>query len=140
MFRTLMLSLGGVAASFAIATTASAQSASAAREPVNRADLQCMAIMAIGAGTTEQGSVEQLGLAVGMAYYLGRLEGRAPSVNWLAEFTDYLTGDFEDEVKVQADRCGTEMEAFGGRLTGWGERMQAYANKLSSGKQGLSRP
>ncbi|MDB5422452.1 MAG: hypothetical protein JWR59_2399 [Brevundimonas sp.] len=110
------------------ATAASAQS-STARDPVNRADLQCMSIMAAGVGMMEDGSKEQLGLVAGMSYYLGRLEGRAPSVNWLDELGSYLAGDFQDEVKTQSERCGAEMIAFGARMTSWGERIQELAAK-----------
>jgi hypothetical protein len=136
MFKTLMAGTAGLLLSMVVATAASAQSTAPMRDPTNRADVQCMAIMALGAGTAEEGSVAQLGLAVGMAYYLGRLEGRAPSVDWMAQFTEYLSGgDLEDEAKAQAERCGTEMISFGGRMTRWGERMQALAAKQDPGKQ-----
>ena len=109
-------------------TMASAQS-DAELQPANRADMQCMAIMAIGVGMMEEGSVEQLGLAAGMAYYLGRLEARAPDMNWLDAFGDYLLADFENDIKVQSDRCAAEMTRFGARMTSWGEKMQSMAPK-----------
>lgn len=129
---------GGLALALVSGTLASAQS-NAEREPLNRADLQCMAITAAGAGMTEEGSPEQLGLAAGMAYYLGRLEARAPAVNWLDAFGAYLLSDFEKEAKSQSDRCGAELASFGARMVAWSEKMDARSSKQAA-KPSVQRP
>lgn len=127
----------GFAIVMASGTMAWAQS-SPERDPVNRADMQCMALMAAGASMMEDGSQEQLGLAAAMAYYLGRLEARAPTMNWLDAFGTYLLSDFERDAKAQADRCGTEMMAFSARMISWSEKMQTLGAKGTS-KQGQKR-
>jgi hypothetical protein len=99
------------------------------RSPQNRADLQCLGVTVVGLGLTEGSEVEQIGLAAAMGYYIGRLEARAPGVNWLNAFETYLTTDFENEVEVQAERCAREMKAFGDRLSNWGEKMDSLGSK-----------
>jgi hypothetical protein len=116
---------------------ASAQS-SAERDPLNRADLQCMSIAAAAAGMMEEGSQAQLGLAAAMSYFLGRLDARAPTTNWLEVFGTYLLSDFENEAKPQGERCSTEMTAFGDRMTAWSEKMQSRERKEPA-KQGPQR-
>jgi len=119
-----------------MAGAASAQSASSARDPVNRADLACMTVAAAAVGQVEEGSVEQLGLVAAMTYYLGRLETRAPEVNWLDQMQAYAEGDIEEEFKTQGERCAGEMMAFGTRLTEWGERAEALAAKQEGAGKG----
>ena len=118
-----------------IGTSAQAQGREAATDPANRADLQCLAVMAAGLGTQETGGETRMGLVGGIGYYLGRLEGRAPDVVWLDQLGDYLSGDFEAEFKAQSQRCGEEMIAFGAGLTAWSERMQALAAKTDGAKK-----
>ena len=124
-----------VALTASVGTSADAQSLDAIADPANRADLQCLAVMAAGVGTQEAGSEAQMGLVGGMGYYLGRLEGRAPDVAWLDQLGDYLAADFEAEFKAQSQRCGEEMIAFGAGLTAWSERMQALAAKTDGAKK-----
>ena len=115
-----------------IGTEAVAQSNAVIRDPANRADVQCMAIAAFAGGSVETGSVEQLGLMAAMTYFLGRLEGRAPGVDWLDQMGAYLVSADETEIKTQADRCGGEMVSFGGRMTAWSEGFKAIAAKKNA--------
>jgi hypothetical protein len=126
--------IAAIALLASIGTSAEAQIREAATDPANRADLQCLAVMAAGLGAQQGGSEVQMGLVGGIGYYLGRLEGRAPDVAWLDQMERYLTGDFEAEFKAQSQRCGEEMIAFGAGLTAWSERMQTLAAKRADPK------
>ncbi len=117
------------------ATPSRAQTGEGATEAANRADLQCLAVMAAALAAQEAGSEAQMGMVGGVGYYLGRLEGRAPNVAWLTQLEGYLAGDFEAELKAQSRRCGDEMIAFGAGLTAWSERMLAKAAKADGAKK-----
>lgn len=77
----------GVALSSVLAlSSAPALAQDAARRaptPEQTADLQCMAIFS---ALASQDDMAEAG-AIGVFYYLGRLEGRDPAVDWLSRFT-----------------------------------------------------
>lgn len=106
--------------------------------PVNRADLQCLGVIAVAFTQVGEGSDEQIGFAAAVGYYLGRLEARASGVNWLNAFEAYLTTELEKDLDQQADRCAGEMVSFGGRLAAWGEKMGGDAK--SSAKEARPSP
>lgn len=104
------------------------QASSAAKDPVNRADLQCLAVISAYAGELSQDDPAQAGLTGGVMYYLGRLEGRVPQEKWLDRLSDMLFD--EDEMNAldgERGRCGQEMEAKGGELQTWGQAIQERA-------------
>jgi hypothetical protein len=61
------------------------------------------------------------GLTGGMMYYLGRLEGRSPSIDWLRQLETYLTSIDEAELQSHLERCGAELSVKGAALVAWGE-------------------
>lgn len=88
-----------------------------AARPENLADMQCMAVYGYLAG---QGDENVAAGALGMFYFLGRLEGRAPDVDWMRELyllTDTLT---DEAIAPHFQRCGQ-------LLIDRGEAMQAAA-------------
>ena len=82
-------------------------------------DLTCFAVFAAIYGNADSNlSVEERqAVGSGITYYLGRLEGRDPQVDWLA----YL-GAHEQEVytrvldEAEFNRCATEFTAVGARM------------------------
>jgi hypothetical protein len=111
----------------AMATPALAQAIS----PTDRADMQCFVVTAVLAGQSEEGSPEQAGLATGMLYFLGRLEGRSPGTDWMQALADFiLTPDDATlwaEIESHEVRCLGIIENRGQALTAWGETVAAAA-------------
>ena len=99
--------------------------AEAPLSPADRADVQCLAIVfAIFGSDPDMAPEQQLGLASGAMYYLGRLQGRTPDVDWLARLVTYLESAPEADFKTEQQRCGQEMIATGAALIEWGEATQ----------------
>lgn len=88
-------------------------------------DLQCMALVAYVASTAEEGSEMQSGMVGGMMYYLGRLEGRSPQVDWLARLADYVESIDEATLLAESSRCGKEMTEKGQALVAFGDKWKA---------------
>lgn len=118
-------------ASAALAASLIAGSAAAQSRDISSAnmrDIECLAVMAVVGGTTEEGSTEQMGAVGGMMYYLGRLEGRTPGTDWLAYFTTYLQSpDIEKNLEPHYQRCGQEMIDKGASLIQFGEAIEMKA-------------
>lgn len=115
----------GVALSGVLALAAAPAAAQEAQErPVTAeetADLTCMAVFALFGAQPEVGEKA----AVGIFYYLGRLEGRDPSVDWLERFHDFALTAVRQEVMAEAQRCGQALAARGEQMVRIGERMTA---------------
>ncbi|NJC41769.1 hypothetical protein GGQ87_002027 [Brevundimonas alba] len=94
--------------------------------PADRADLQCMALVAVMAGVAmeeggdESASVQMAGMSGGLMYYLGRLEGRSPDVDWLAQLTAYLAKVEAEDFEAFAPRCSKELIEKGQALVDFG--------------------
>lgn len=108
------------AASLGFAGGAQAQSQI---KPADQADMQCLAVAAIVAGQAAEGTQEQAGAVGGIMYYLGKLEGRTPGVDWLAELTTHLQTLDEAGLAAAAPRCSAEMITKGQQLTEWGQKL-----------------
>lgn len=115
--KTLM-----IAAVLALSTVAAPASAQT-QNPQNMADMQCFASIAYLAGKSEADAIQIAGLTAGTMYYLGRLEGRSPNVDWLQQLHIYLNATDEAEIQSHLSRCGTELSAKGDALVAWGEAM-----------------
>ena len=90
------------------------------QDPVSQAnqrDMECAALFAAIGGLQPE---EAEGAAVGMTYYLGRLEGRNPGTNQVMQFFEWASSKTEEELAVMLDaaapRCGEEMQTLGGSL------------------------
>ena len=96
--------------------------------PLDMRDVECLAITAVAVGSTQEGSSEQMGLVGGMMYFLGRLEGRTPSTDWLAYFAAYVQSPgVEKKLEAHYDRCAQEMIDKGAALVQFGEMIEAKA-------------
>lgn len=96
--------------------------------PADRADLQCMALVAVMTGMSMEEGVEGedatrlAGLASGMMYYLGRLEGRSPDTDWLAELGLFLDKTELADLDAVSPRCGKELMAKSQALVAFGAK------------------
>lgn len=125
-----MKRLIGMTAALLLATAATAASAqTAAVSAADKDDMQCFALVAYLAGQHEEGSPEQTGLAGGMMYFLGRLEGRAPGTDWLKLLADYILEPDDArlgaELEAQRERCGGVLQDRGQALVEWGATVSA---------------
>ena len=121
--------LGMTAALLLAASPTPASARTQAVSAADTADMQCFVVTAIMAGQYAEGSAEQAGLASGMIYFLGRLEGRAPDTDWLKVLADYIL-EMDDtrlgtELESQRERCGVLLENRGQALIDWGATVSA---------------
>lgn len=120
----LKIKLGaGVVGAMALALSSTAVQAQEISEVAMR-DLTCFGVFAAVYGNPDLPitAEERAGVAMGIAYYLGRLQGRDPQIDWL----DYLQRNetavyarVQQESEVQ--RCGAELVVIG-------ESMMAFGN------------
>lgn len=94
--------------------------AAAAQDPVPAADLrdmECAALFAVMAGSDPQ--YEASG-ALGMAYYIGRLEGRNPGQDQVVRLFQWLNTQSEDQLMTMLEaagpRCGQELQDLGSNM------------------------
>lgn len=87
------------------------------------ADLHCMAIYSVLA--SQPGQAESA--AVGVFYFLGKLEGRDARTDWLERFNTFVAGLTDAELSANAQRCGQVLIDKGQALTELGQRMTGAA-------------
>ena len=92
----------------------------AAQDPVpaaDRKDMECAALFAVMAGSDPQ--YEASG-ALGMAYYIGRLEGRNPGQNQVTRMFEWLNTQSEEQLMTMLEaagpRCGQELQDLGNNM------------------------
>ena len=105
-----------------VASPAAAQTV--APSSMDAADLQCFGVFIYlgGQGSDPAAKAWFTGEAL---HYLGRLEGRSPTVNWLDRLTAYFAGPFPGEFEAQRERCGAEATARDTALEGWSTAFMA---------------
>lgn len=91
--------------------------------PADRADLQCMTLIVVTIGATED-ATSSAQLASGATYYYGRLQGRAPATDWLARLADYARTEPGEELEANRQRCVREMQTLGEAFIAMGASMQ----------------
>ena len=89
------------------------------------ADMQCMATFALIGASGDSDVQVMAGMA--LLYHLGRLEGRAPRVNWLQRFETWMRNLGDDkimaEVAAHEQRCLDDFGRKSDELGRSGERM-----------------
>jgi hypothetical protein len=90
-------------------------------KPADLADLQCMALTAYMVSQVEPETIEQAGIASGVMYYLGRLQGRTPEIDWLPRLQKFSMTLVPEDLQGFAPRCGAELVAIGSAMTAMGE-------------------
>lgn len=101
-----------------------APQAAPALSAAETADLHCLGVSMIIGGMSEDEAVKN-GLMAASMFYLGRLEGRNPSVVWLDRLGDYLRTTTPEQMQAQTRRCGAEIAEMGGRVQTWSARIAA---------------
>ncbi|WP_338467293.1 hypothetical protein RXV95_01680 [Novosphingobium sp. ZN18A2] len=112
-----------------MAAAASAATAAPVAD-LNLADTKCIAVIAAIA-SREDDPLRKSGLASGMMYYIGRVDGRTPGYDYAGEITR-LFGDksfVENEFEGEANRCGNEMTAKGKEVRAFGQALKAAGRK-----------
>lgn len=111
----------GIAAFALAAGLMASPMAAAAQDPVPAADLrdmECAALFAVMAGTDPQ---YEASAAIGMAYYVGRLEGRNPGQNQVVRLFEWVNTQSEDQLmamlEVSGPRCGEELQTLGNTMS-----------------------
>lgn len=120
-FRKLALGLASALALGAVAAPAAAQTDRTRPLTADEtADMQCMVVFSVIAADPEKAA----GAAIGVFYYLGRLEGRDASTDWLERFYAFAQTATQQDLSDNAERCGQlvadrglKMQEVGGRLT-----------------------
>lgn len=93
------------------------------------ADFQCLAIVAVVLGQVPKESLEDLRTVTGLTsifmYYLGRLDARYPTLDFVEAFKS-LDGDpvFASRFAAQAERCSAEAEKRSKQLQDMGRILQ----------------
>lgn len=85
----------------------------------DQADMQCIAVFSVTAADESLTQDQRDGLAMGLIYYLGRLQGRSPSVDWYQRLTGYLLDVEVKDLEPHFERCAAEFEAQGRELEAW---------------------
>ena len=94
-------------------------------KPADLADLQCLALTAYTVALVEAGTVEQAGVASGVTYYLGRLQGRSPEIDWLPRLRKFSMTLAPEDLQGFAPRCGAELSEIGNAMIAMGEHANA---------------
>jgi len=94
--------------------------------PQDTADLQCLAVSMLMSGMAQDESI-RTGLMAASTFYLGRLEGRTPTVVWLDRLTDYIKTVSQADMQSHTPRCGAEINAMGQRIQTWSAALAAEA-------------
>lgn len=96
--------------------------------PEAQRDLDCLVVTTYALGMVDEGDANAVsGLTGGVAYYLGRLQGRDPGVDWLR----HLESDpaiWEQSIDpANAQRCSAEMMELGQDMMAFGDRLSRLA-------------
>lgn len=121
-----MKTLAVLATNVALALSAAPASAQDPVLPINpedAADLQCVALAALIMGSDQELATQ---IAPALFYYLGRLEGRSPDVDWITRAAEYSEALTPQTLPPIQQRCGGEMAAKGQELIAKGE---AYSRR-----------
>jgi len=104
------------------AAPAAAQDPVLPPNPQDAADMQCLAMIAVITGQVEPDMAAQL--ALGMFYYLGRLEGRTPGTDWITVSGQYAASSTPEQIFSVQQRCSEELIAKGAEMVEKGQAMQ----------------
>lgn len=91
----------------------------------NLSDAKCIAIIAVTMGNATD-ETEKSGLTGGLIYYIGRIDARTPGFDYTGEVIRLFNDKnfTENEIKVDAQRCGAEMTAKGKEVQAFGEALR----------------
>jgi hypothetical protein len=117
-----LAALAATAALALFAAPAAAQDPALPANPQDAADMQCLAFVAVMMGEVDEDL--SLRLSSGLFYYLGRLEGRTPGVDWITVAGAYAERASDAQLRSVQQRCGGEMMAKGQELVAKGQAMQ----------------
>ena len=85
----------------------------AQQTPEAEADLRCFAAGLVLAGVTSEDKETANAASLLAFYFLGRLEGREPGVDWITKGIQLGNTEADTLLTVDLVRCGGELEAKG---------------------------
>lgn len=97
-----------------------------AQDADNVADVRCVAVgvrFAVMADSTQK----SIGTLI-VLYYIGRLDGRAPTLDLEKLLTDQISKMTDADYSAEAMRCGQNLTAKGAQITHIGEDLQKRFN------------
>lgn len=125
---------------FALIAAMAAAAQTPAPEADYRADMDCLLAMTIVLGAYEdktESKENEEGLIGLVMYYVGKIEAKAPGVDYVTEITkimgdpDYMEKRFAND----AERCGEEAAGKGAKLEQMGNALATFGEALDSSKQ-----
>jgi hypothetical protein len=105
---------------------------SAARDDITTDDVNCYVVyMTTAASKT---GAEQSAAYIGLMYWLGRLDGRTPKLNFKNRVLSALPKLTKEKYESEARRCGSELMRRGNAITQMGKDVsQKGSRNLSQG-------
>jgi hypothetical protein len=95
-----------------------------AQDADNIADVRCVAV-GIRFAVTPDSTQKSIGTLI-ILYYLGRLDGRAPTLDVEKLLTAQIAKMTDADYTAEAMRCNQNLTAKGAQITHLGEDMQKY--------------
>ncbi|HEV7227138.1 hypothetical protein [Brevundimonas sp.] len=114
-----LVSLAVTAALACAPSPAFAQDPPLPKNAQDAADLQCLALIVVIIGMDESLGEQ---MALGAFYYLGRLEGRTPGVDWVEAALRYTENVDGETLFAPQQRCGEELMAKGEHMIRLGQQ------------------
>ncbi|HZV56486.1 MAG TPA: hypothetical protein VFF89_02325, partial [Sphingobium sp.] len=85
-------------------------------------DLKCVAALLAIAGSMPEGA-QRMQMAAGVMYFMGRVEGQAPTLDLKAELQRIVPTLGSSQIEEEARRCGAILIEKGGRLQDIGKAL-----------------
>ncbi|MGZ3376866.1 MAG: hypothetical protein ACXU8S_09730 [Phenylobacterium sp.] len=120
MIRSLVLSAA------ALAAWAAASSARATDDP-GASDVHCLAVASLLASNADP-KIQSAGVMASL-YFLGKLDGRTPTLDLETRLKDELTHYNPQDLQADAVRCGAELAVRGKAVSDIGARLKAQVSK-----------
>lgn len=108
------------AAALALALTTGAAVAQPDQDAENQRDLTCMAVF-LAVADSDDPEMQQAG-AVGSLFFYGRLQGRAPDVDWFERLAAYADTVSLEELFSHGEECGGIVEQVGQDMVAYAEQ------------------
>lgn len=118
MTNPMMKGAAALALAVGLMAPLAAQAQSVPANPTDAADMKCLALLVT---IVEMGGEESTQVMPGVFYYLGRLEGRTPSTNWLEATEAYRRVTPVEALAADAERCSQELMVKGNEMIAFGE-------------------
>ena len=118
-----MMRVMAMAVAAAVLTWASPAAAQQGNSAADVNDMQCIAVFSVTSADEGLTPEQTNGLAMGLLYYLGRLQGRSAAVDWYPRLTAFILDLDWKDLEGHFERCGSDFETQGAALEAWGKSL-----------------